>query len=56
MKALSLVSVAKCLLLMGVVMMLLSLSGCFLSDPRKNCNHPQHEKYIMEKRMKQQGF
>ncbi len=40
------------LILLGLL--LWSLTGC--GDPRKNCNHPQHEEYIMEKRKKNQGF
>lgn len=42
----------------------LALAGFFFfgllvscgGDPRKNCNHPDHGKYMQEKRMKKSGF
>ncbi|MCB0835327.1 MAG: hypothetical protein KDD63_22345 [Bacteroidetes bacterium] len=34
------------------------LSSCrvFMGDPRKNCNHPEHGKYVLEKRKQKTGF
>ncbi|MEZ4825720.1 MAG: hypothetical protein R3C61_05405 [Bacteroidia bacterium] len=36
----------------------MTLSSCRIlrGDPRKNCNHPQHGQYMLEKRKKSTGF
>ncbi|MEM7659214.1 MAG: hypothetical protein AAF399_24045 [Bacteroidota bacterium] len=36
----------------------LLLSSCrvFMGDPRKNCNHPDHGKYMKEQSFKRTGF
>ncbi|MFK7970557.1 MAG: hypothetical protein AB8F95_09325 [Bacteroidia bacterium] len=36
----------------------LAFSSCkmFKGDPRKNCNHPEHGKYMQQKRMKKAGL
>jgi hypothetical protein len=44
-----------------LLMASLALSSCKLlrGDPRKNCNHPKHGEYMMQKRMgkmKKQGL
>jgi hypothetical protein len=34
------------------------LSSCAMlrGDPRRNCNHPEHGKYMQERRVKKQGL
>ncbi len=36
----------------------MALSSCaaLRGDPRRNCNHPEHGKYMQEKRVKSQGL
>lgn len=36
--------------------MMLSSCRILRGDPRKNCNHPEHGKYMLEKRAKKTGF
>ena len=42
------------LALLGSVV--LSSCAALRGDPRRNCNHPDHGKYMQEKRMKNSGF
>jgi hypothetical protein len=42
------------LALVGFMFAGLVLSSC--GDPRKNCNHPDHGRYMNEKLMKKRGM
>ncbi|MDX2246375.1 MAG: hypothetical protein SF052_06355 [Bacteroidia bacterium] len=46
------------LLLILAILGGMTLSSCRIlrGDPRKNCNHPQHGQYMLEKRKKTTGF
>ena len=44
------------LILMFIAGTVLSSCRVFRGDPRKNCNHPEHGKYMLEKRKKKTGF
>jgi hypothetical protein len=50
------VSFRQALLLMLLVGSLLSSCRILKGDPRKNCNHPEHGKYMMEQHQKKTGF
>ncbi|MEM6261784.1 MAG: hypothetical protein AAGI38_04705 [Bacteroidota bacterium] len=45
----------KLVLLLFTLSMVLSSCKMLKGDPRKNCNHPDHGKYMMEKRRKKMG-
>lgn len=46
-------NVLKLFLMLFLASIVLSSCALLRGDPRKNCNHPDHGEYMMEKR---QGF
>jgi len=46
----------KAILLFLSAAFLMALVSSCASDPRKNCNHPQHGQYMKEKMAKKRGF
>jgi hypothetical protein len=46
----------RLLLIPAALVVLLSTLASCASDPRKNCNHPQHGAYMKEQRIKKHGF
>lgn len=49
-------SLRQSIFLLLVAGSLFSSCRILKGDPRKNCNHPEHGKYMMEQNQKRTGF